>query len=139
MGASLCINPRTANAEKAIKDNGINNINKVIECAGRTETMEQAVSLAGKKSIVMFFGLTAPNDTISIKPFDIFKKEIEIKASYINPYTQQRAVEMIDSKRIDVSSMIYKTAALDELPGILSDKVLRSKGKFIIKPNFEEV
>ena len=46
---------------------------------------------------------------------------------------------MIDSKRIDVSSMIYKTAALDELPGILSDKVLRSKGKFIIKPNFEEV
>ena len=139
LGASLCINPRTEDAEKVIKDNGINNINKVIECAGRTETMEQAVSLAGKKSIVMFFGLTAPNDTISIKPFDIFKKEIEIKASYINPYTQQRAVEMIDSKRIDVSSMIYKTAALDELPGILSDKALRSKGKFIIKPNFEEV
>lgn len=138
LGASFCIDPFNEDAAAVIKANGISNINKVIECAGRAETMEQAVSLAGKKSIVMFFGLTAPNDTISIKPFDIFKKEIEIKASYINPYTQQRAVEMIDSKRIDVSSMIYKTAALSELPDILADKALRSKGKFIIKPNLEE-
>ena len=83
----------------------------------------------------MFFGLTAPADTINIKPFEIFKKELEIKASFINPYTQQRAIEMIDGKRIDVSSMIYKTASFDELPKILADGELRRKGKFIIHPN----
>lgn len=97
--------------------------------------MKQAIDLAGKKSIVMFFGLTAPYETIDIKPFEIFKKEIEIKASYINPYTQQRAIEMIDSKRIDVKSMIYKVASLEELPVILGDRELRGKGKFIINPN----
>lgn len=83
----------------------------------------------------MFFGLTAPDDTIDIKPFEIFKKELEIKASYINPYTQQRAIEMIDSGRIDVKSMIYKVAKIEELPEILGDRKLRSKGKFIINPN----
>ena len=83
----------------------------------------------------MFFGLTAPDDTISVKPFEIFKKEIEIKASYINPYTQQRAVEMIGEKRIDVKSMIYEVADLKRLPEILADKELRRKGKFIIAPN----
>lgn len=134
LGADLCINPFSEDAEKTLKKSGINRITKVIECAGRVETMEQAIQLAGKKSTVMLFGLTAPKDTISIKPFDIFKKELEIKASYINPYTQQRAVDAINQGRIDVKSMIYATANLKELPEILADKALGSKGKFIIKP-----
>lgn len=135
LGAQLCIDPVNEDAEQVLLQNGITRVTKVIECVGRPETMEQAVHLAGKKSIVMFFGLTAPNETINIRPFEIFKKEIEIKASFINPYTQQRAIEMIDAKRIDVKSMIYKVAAIEELPGILGDKKLRSKGKFIINPN----
>ena len=108
---------------------------KVIECVGRTSTMEQAISVAGKKSTVMFFGLTAPDAAISLKPFELFKKELELKSSYTNPYTQERAIEMIDSKRIDVSTPIYKTASLDKLPEILADEDLRRHGKFIIIPN----
>lgn len=135
LGADLCIDPIGEDVEAVLAENGITRVTKVIECVGRAQTMKQAISLAGKKSIVMFFGLTAPDDTIDIKPFELFKKEIEIKASYINPYTQERAVKMIDGKRIDVSSMIYKTADLSELPAILKDRELRAKGKFIITPN----
>lgn len=137
-GADLCINPITEDVENVLAEHGIQRITKVIECVGCAETMKQAVKLAGKKSIVMFFGLTAPDDTIAVKPFEIFKKELEIKASYINPYTQQRAIEMIDSGRIDVKSMIYKIAKIEELPEILGDGKLRSKGKFIINPNRED-
>ncbi len=81
----------------------------------------------------MFFGLTAPGDTIKVKPFELFKKEITIKASYINPYTQGRALALIDGKRIDVSSMV-KTEKLTDLPGILADRTKRS-AKVIICPN----
>ena len=80
------------------------------------------------------FGLTAPDDTITVKPFEIFKKEIVLKASFINPYTQSRALALIDSKKIDVSSIVYAYESLEKLPEILSDAGLRSKGKFIIKP-----
>ncbi len=135
LGAQIVINPIEENAQKVLIENGINRVTKVIECVGKTQTMEQAISLAGKKSIVMFFGLTAPDDTISIKPFELFKKEIEIKSSYINPYTQERALEMIGDKRIDVESMIYEIAGLECLPEILADNNLRRKGKFIIAPN----
>lgn len=135
LGAELCIDPVHDDAERILAQKGITRVTKVIECVGRPETMEQAVRLAGKKSVVMFFGLTAPNETIRIRPFEIFKKEIEIKASFINPYTQQHAIETIDAKRIDVSSMIYQVAALEELPGILDDQKRRSKGKFVIRPN----
>lgn len=132
LGADEAISP-SDDVDKIFEKYG--RITKVIECAGRSDTMEQAVHYAGNKAIVMFFGLTAPEDTIKIKPFEIFKKELEIKASFINPYTQQRAIEMIDAKKIDVSSMIYKRASLEELPQILEDCELRRKGKFIIHPN----
>ncbi len=134
LGADLCIDPINENISRVLAENGISRINTVIECVGRPSTMEQAISLAGKKSTVMFFGLTKPEEKINIKPFELFKKEIVLKASFINPYTQKRALDLIASGKIDVSSMIYKLASLDELNSILSDPVLRSKGKFIIKP-----
>ena len=139
LGAQLCIDPTSGDIKEQLSDNGIDRITKVIECVGRAETMEQAVSLAGKKATVMFFGLTAPDDKISIKPFEIFKKELEIKASYINPYTQQRAVDEIVSGRIDVKSMVSEIISLDKLPEVLTDKILRRTGKFIVAPNLEEL
>ncbi len=134
LGADLCIDPINENISRVLAENGISRINTVIECVGRPSTMEQAISLAGKKSTVMFFGLTKPEEKINIKPFELFKKEIVLKASFINPYTQKRALDLIASGKVDVSSMIYKHASLNELNSILSDPVLRSKGKFIIKP-----
>ena len=132
LGADLVINPINEDVSKMLSENGIERVSKVIECVGKTATMEQAIKLAGKKATVMLFGLTAPNDEIRIKPFEVFKKELTIKASYINPYTQKRALEMIESGRIDVSSMIYEKIPLERLPDVLADKELRRKGKFIV-------
>ncbi|MBQ9760170.1 MAG: zinc-dependent alcohol dehydrogenase family protein [Clostridia bacterium] len=132
LGADIVIDPFKENAEEVIANAGITRIHTVIECVGRTSTVAQAISLAGKKSTVMMFGLTRPNDEVSIKPFEIFKKEITLRASFINPYTQKRALSLIESGKIDVSSMIYKTAPVDELPAILADKQARAEGKYII-------
>ena len=82
----------------------------------------------------MMFGLTRPEEAVSVKPFEIFQKELELKASYINPCTQQRALDLIDSGRLDVSSMICEVCGLDRLPEILADPALRAKGKYIISP-----
>lgn len=134
LGADLCIDPISEDAKEVLAKNGIHRVSTVIECVGAVKTMQQAIELAGKKSTVMLFGLTSPQDTLSIKPFEIFKKEITIKASYINPYTQQRAIDFIKAGKIDVQIMIYETAALDRLPEILANRELRSKGKIVIAP-----
>ena len=132
LGADLCIDPINEDVEAVLAEKNVGRISTVIECAGLPSTMKQAISLAGKKSTVMLFGLTKPNDEISVKPFEIFKKEVVIKASFINPYTQRRAVDLIDSGKIDVSSMVYKNIALDELSAALADGSMRSKGKLIV-------
>lgn len=134
LGADLCIDPFREDTAGIIKEHGIDRIEVIIECAGLPATIEQAIELAGKKSTVMMFGLTKPDDTVSIRPFQIFQKEITLKASFINPYTQGRAIALINSGRVDVSSMVYRTAGLSELSEILSDPGARAKGKYIIHP-----
>lgn len=135
LGADICIDPTKQSAAEFLAANGIDRVSTVIECVGKVETMNLAIQIAEKKSTVMMFGLTAPEDELKIKPFEIFQKEIVLKASFINPYTQKRAIELIDSGKLDVASFIYECAPLEKLPVILSDASLRRKGKFIICPN----
>lgn len=132
LGADVCIDPMAEDVEAECKKLG--RINCVIECVGRTSTMQQAIRLAGYKGTVMLFGLTAPDAEMPIKPHEIFQKELTVTASFINPYTQGRAVALIDSGKIDVSSPVYKIATLDELPALLADPEAMRLGKYIIKP-----
>ena len=118
-----------------LKQEGVGNVDVVIECVGKPVTIEQAIQIAGHKATVMMFGLTKPDETITVKPFEVFQKELVLTSSYINPYTQRRALELIDSGRLDVSSMVAKVASLDELGAILSDPALRAMGKYIIDPS----
>ena len=134
LGADICIDPIHEDVKARLKEVGMTWVNTVIECVGRPSTIEQAIDIAGNKAVVMMFGLTKPDETISVKPFEIFRKELVLKASYINPYTQKRALDLIDSGRLDVSSMVYEVAGLDKLADILSRPELRAKGKYIISP-----
>ena len=88
--------------------------------------------VAGPKAVVMMFGLTKPEETVAIKPFQIFQKEIELKASFINPYTQKRALDLIDSGRLDVTSMVCEVCGLEKLEEVLSRPELRAMGKYLI-------
>ena len=134
LGADICLDPKSENAALVLKEAGFDWIRTVIECVGRPETIEQAIELVGPKGIVMMFGLTKPEEEIRVKPFEVFQKEIELKASYINPYTQKRALDLIDTGRIDVTSMIAEVCGLNQLKDILAKPELRAKGKYIIVP-----
>ena len=134
LGADVCIDPTVEDVPAALRAGGLDRIGTVIECVGRPATVEQAVELAGHKAVVMLFGLTRPDETAAVKPFTVFRKELTIRASYINPYTQQRALDLIDSGRLDVSSMVHEVCALEKLPDILGTPELRAQGKYMISP-----
>ena len=134
LGADICIDPITEDVQAVLKAAGMTWINTVIECVGRPSTIRQAIDIAGNKAVVMMFGLTKPDETIQVKPFEVFQKELVLKASFINPYTQKRALDLIDSRRLDVSSMIYEVCGLENLEDVLSKPELRANGKYISSP-----
>lgn len=134
LGADICVDPLKESIKEVLKINGIRRVNAVIECVGSKATIQQAIEVAGNQSVVMLFGLTKPDDEVAIKPFTLFQKEVVLKASYINPYTQSRAVELINTGKIDVKSMLQPIQTLEKLSEILSDPKLRARGKYVISP-----
>lgn len=134
LGADFCIDPINEDVKKKLLENGMTWVNTVIECVGRPSTIGQAIDIAGNKAVVMMFGLTKPDEEIAVKPFQVFQKELVLKSSFINPYTQKRALDLIDSGRLDVSSMVYEVCGLDKLEDILSKPELRANGKYVIAP-----
>ena len=134
LGADLTVDSINDDPAARLAEAGFGNIDVVIECVGKPVTIEQAIGLAGHKATVMMFGLTKPDETITVKPFEIFQKELVLTSSYINPYTQRRALALIDSGRLDVSSMVHAVASLEELPDILGKPEIRALGKYIISP-----
>ena len=67
-------------------------------------------------------------------PFDLFKREVTVKASFINPYTFQRAVDLLNSHRLHVTELITDRVPLDSIKEVFTDGSYRSHGKIIVTP-----
>lgn len=81
----------------------------------------------------MMFGLTKPYDAIILKPYDVFSKELTLRSSYIDPYTQSRAQALIEQGRVDVKSMACAPIPIEKPPEVLADAKFRAKGKYVVK------
>lgn len=134
LGATVTMNPMTEDIKHVLIDSGMPEPDTVIECVGKGATIETALDIIGPCGTVMMFGLTSPDCVVPMKPLEVFFKEINITSSFINPYTMGRAVDIIESRSIDVKSLIETVLPLDDLVRALTDEELRAKGKIIIKP-----
>ncbi|MBL4954752.1 zinc-dependent alcohol dehydrogenase family protein [Neobacillus sp. OS1-32] len=93
----------------------------VIECVGRPESMELAVRSAAKGGQVLLFGVAAPETVMMVSPFEIFSKELTIKGSFVNPFTHEEAISLIEKGVVDVKSLISHRFTVDELPKVMGD------------------
>jgi L-iditol 2-dehydrogenase len=134
LGADVVLDPVRENFDQAVQSHTKNGVDIVIECVGRKETMEQAVHSARRGGTIMMFGLTPPNCEIPLKPFDVFRRELTIKSSFINPFTQARAVELLGSGRVKVKELISQVVSLENLIRIFEKDNVRKIGKVVIKP-----
>jgi 2-desacetyl-2-hydroxyethyl bacteriochlorophyllide A dehydrogenase len=115
-GADFAIDPTASKPEEQIYAlTGLRGADVVIECAGVLPATKQAFDCAAKGATVLLFSVPKPDAVFGLPLFDVFKKELTIKGSFINPTTHNRAVELINSKRIDVSKIITHRFGLSEL------------------------
>ncbi|MGG3560923.1 zinc-dependent alcohol dehydrogenase family protein [Neobacillus rhizosphaerae] len=112
LGADKVVNPMDALHIEA---------DVVLECVGRKESMQFAFAAAAKGGQVLLFGVSSPETSISVSPFEIFSKELIIKGSFVNPYTHEEAISLIAKKAVDVKSLISHRVNMEELPGIMAD------------------
>src|SRR5699024_3426124 len=90
------IDPNRVNVESEIK-HITNDLGSdiVIEAVGKIQTSKLSLKLSGSGGTVVFFGVVNPNHSMDIHPYEIYKKELTIVGSVINPYTHLRALEAL--------------------------------------------
>lgn len=134
LGATLCINPKEVDPFAAMAKRGYPPVDVSIECVGLGATVEEAIRLCGKGGTVMMFGLTPPECEISVKPFDVFRRELHLTSSFINPYTVQRSLNLIESGSIKIEALLGARVPLKDISRVFSDPAYRKLGKILITP-----
>lgn len=134
LGATAVIDPLSEDVP-AFLESHCDNVDVVIECIGNPHTQSDAIQYAGICATVMFFGLSDPGQTFPIQINDVFKKELHLTSSYINPYTYKRAIKILESHSIDVKSLIDHVFPVEKLPEVLADDSYRKNGKVMIQLN----
>ncbi len=134
LGADLVVNPLEEDLVTVLKKN-CKNVNVVIECVGNVRTIDTAVQCAGNGGTVMMFGLTGPGKSLNIDPELVFKKELKLTSSFINPYTFERSVAILESGKLNVTEMISDVIPLEDCVKAFEDESYRRKGKVVIQLN----
>jgi len=115
VGADLTLDPFDARLPKQIQEAIGDGADVVIECVGKPQAVELAVSLVRGGGRVLLFGLCDRHDTVTLRPQEIFYKELTLLGSILNPFTFQRAVNLLAEGKVSLEHFAIQRFGLDDL------------------------
>lgn len=111
-----------------------NKYDVIIDCTGSAKVVEEDFKKVRFGAQVLIFGVCPIDSEITLKPFDIYNNDLSIHASYtLTPSAFQRALDLIQSGRIDVGALlagVYPVGQLEEW--IQAVKAGKVNGKIVI-------
>ena len=135
LGADLALVPTATNIVKSVEQFFDGKADRVIECVGSSHTQEDSLSLIKPGGRVVWFGVANPKAEVRINPFYIYRNEIIVLGSFVNPYTTERSIKLLSTGRIKVKDLITHRFGLDQLDEAmqtyLNDK---DRVKIVMKP-----
>ncbi|XP_015115847.1 D-arabinitol dehydrogenase 1 [Diachasma alloeum] len=68
-----------------------------VDCSGSGPAMEAAVPLLRRGGRLCVFGVANPNATLTLKPFEIYMKELQVLGVNINPFTFPKGLSLVQA------------------------------------------
>lgn len=109
-----------------------NGADLVLECAGVPDTVEMAPGLTRAGGRIVILGVLASGANVRIEPFDLLFREIDLRFSFLNPFTHARATQMIAAGQIDVAPLISRRIRLSEVPDIVRNVAGRGEIRAVV-------
>lgn len=107
VGADYAIDPTSQDIGKEVRRIlGKSGADCVIECVGNVKAIEQAFQVADKGAKLLLFSVPKAGSEYALILDDVYRKELTIVGSMINPDTHQRAVDLINSRKIELRKLI---------------------------------
>ena len=135
VGADAVINPMEEDLTQRIQEiTGRTGADVVIECIGNSKTCEQAFDAAGFGATVLLFGVPLIDAKAGLPLFKVYQKELKIVGSMINPDTHQRAVNLINSGRLEIKKLLTHVYDMEHLEYAIRMQMSSESIKVIVHP-----
>jgi L-iditol 2-dehydrogenase len=137
LGADVVIDPTADDPVAAVLEaTGGRGADVVIEAVGSISTYRQAFQMVRRGGTVLAFGAAPSGETLELRPFDIYARELTVLGSYAATYgTYEDAIALIAAGRVEVDSSISDVYALAEMGAAMARLATdRSVVKLQIRP-----
>ena len=116
VGADAVLDPMHENLKERLRElTGESGADVVIECVGNTAATAQAFEAAKRGTTLLLFSVPKAGAIHPLSLEDVYQKELRIVGSMINPDTHQRAVNLINSGRIQLAPIITHRFPIEKL------------------------
>ncbi|NMB24111.1 MAG: zinc-binding dehydrogenase, partial [Firmicutes bacterium] len=106
----------------------------VIEATGVRAAVEQSIEVARRGASIVWFGVSPKGQKASIEPHEVFRKELRISGSFINPSTHARAIKLISSGVVQVEPLVSHRFPLGEIHAALEMHSSGTASKVMVIP-----
>ena len=115
----------------------IDGVDVVIECVGNTIATAQAFSATKRGTTVLLFSVPKSGTTHPLSLEDVYQKELTIVGSIINPDTHQRAVDLINSGRIQLAPILTHRFPIERLKDAILMQMSSESLKVLVGSNYD--
>ena len=126
LGASAIYNPLNDDLIKEVQDiTGGFGAEVVIDAAGSEKSLLQTFELVQDTGTIVIFGVPPEKVRLPIRMYDIYRRELSIVGSFTNPYTNERALRLLDNNSVNFNDIVtheIKLNAVEETMVKMRDK-----------------
>jgi len=91
----------------------------VVDASGAVPAIEQGLGHLRPRGRFLQFGVAAPDATITLRPFDLFKHDWQLIGSFALSYTFDQAIDWLAAGAIDPDPIVSHVAPMDQLEPML--------------------
>ncbi len=105
----------------------------VLECVGNNAAVASAFAFAKKGATVVLFSVPKVDAQFPLPLFDVYKKELTIRGSFVNPDTHARAVALLNAGRLDLGPIITHRFPLSRLQEAIEMQMSDASIKVVVQ------
>lgn len=136
LGADVVVNPNKEDLLARLREElHSEGADVVIECVGSIQATEQAVAAADRGGTVLLFSVPKAGTSYTLSMEEVYKKELKICGSFINPDTHGRAAALISSGKILLEPILTHSYPIDRLEDAIQMQMSPCSIKVIVEPN----
>ena len=86
-------------------------------CPGKVEAMNEAAELVAPGGTLLLFTMSAPEETWTVAPYDLYFREVRVVPSYsCGPDDMREALELLASRRVAAADLVTHRFPIEEAP-----------------------